>query len=75
MTIGDALRRFRAELNLTQDDVAEVLKVSRQAYHFYERDKANPPAQKIVELARAFDVSTDYLLGLSDTPRPVPNSH
>ena len=55
MTIGDALRRFRAELNLTQDDVAEVLKVSRQAYHFYERDKANPPAQKIVELARAFE--------------------
>lgn len=72
MTIGEALRRFRREFNLTQDDVAAILKTTRQAYSAYETDKGYPPAQKIIELAQVFNVSTDYLLGLSDEPRPVP---
>ena len=74
MTIGEALRRFRREFNLTQDDVATILKTTRQAYSVYETDKGYPPAQKIIELAQMFNVSTDYLLGLSDDSRPVPAS-
>ena len=70
MTIGEALKRFRTEFYLKQDDVADVLQVTRQAYHFYEKDKANPPSQKILDLASTYDVSTDYLLGRSDEPRP-----
>lgn len=71
MTIGESLKRFRDEFHLTQDEVADVLKVTRQAYHSYERDKANPPSKKILELADVYDVSTDYLLGRSDEPHPT----
>ena len=68
MTIGEALRRFRAEFKLKQDDVAGVLGLTRQAYYFYETGKATPPAQKIVELSKVYGVSADYLLGLSNAP-------
>lgn len=71
MTIGEALKRFRKEYQLRQDDVAEKIKVTRQAYHYYETDKGTPPSQKILDLANAYNVSTDYLLGRSDEPRPV----
>lgn len=71
MTIGEALKRFRKEFKLTQDDIAKVLNVTRQAYHSYETDKANPPSQKILELANEYNVSTDYLLGLTNKPHYV----
>lgn len=71
MTIAESLKRFRKEFNLKQEDVANVLKVTRQAYAFYEKDKANPPSQKIIDLADTYDVTTDYLLGRSDDPHPL----
>lgn len=71
MTIGEALRRFRTEFKLNQETVAEKLELTRQAYSFYEVDKGIPPAHKIVKLAQTYDVSADYLLGLSDEPRPT----
>ncbi len=71
MKIGEALSRFRKTFGLTQDDVAVVLGVTRQAYQFYEKDKSNPPSQKILDLANAYNVTTDYLLGRSDEPRPM----
>ena len=70
MTIGEALRRFRAEFKLKQEEAATALGLTRQAYYFYEVDKGIPPADKILKLATVFNVSTDYLLGLSDEPRP-----
>lgn len=72
MTIGEALKRFRTTFKLKQEDVAGTLGLTRQAYYFYETGKALPPAQKIVDLSMAYGVSADYLLGLSDEPRPVP---
>ena len=68
MTIGEALKRFRSEFKLKQEDVAGMLGLTRQAYYFYETDKALPPAQKIVDLSKAYGVSADYLLGLSGAP-------
>lgn len=70
MTIGESLKRFRSEFKLKQEDVAAVLGLTRQAYYFYETDKAIPPAQKIVELSTTYGVSADYLLGLTDEAHP-----
>lgn len=69
MTIGESLKRFRKEMKLSQADVAKLLNITAPAYNVYETDKSTPPSSKIVELAKAFNVSTDYLLGLSDKPR------
>lgn len=69
MTVAESLKRFRKTFNLSQKDVAGVLGTSQQAYQAYE-SKSSPSAKVILKLADAYDVTTDYLLGRSDEPRP-----
>ena len=70
MKVAEGLKRFRKNAKLTQEDVADVLGIKRPAYSRYETGQFVPRADDIVTLARTYDVSTDYLLGLSDIPRP-----
>ena len=70
--IGQYLRRFRETFNLKQYKVADAIGVTPQQYVKYEKDQMSPSVAVVINLANAFDVSADYLLGLSDTPRPVP---
>lgn len=60
------LRELRHNKNLSQADVAEFLRISRQAYNFYETGKREPDNETLQKLASFFDVSTDYLLGRTD---------
>lgn len=71
MEVSEALRRFRKTFGLKQDDIAAALGVTRQVYQPYETGRTLPSVKTILKIAEAFDVSTDYLLGLSDVPRPV----
>lgn len=71
LTVAEALYRFRREFNLKQKDVATLLGITNQAYQCYEYGKAVPSTISILKLAKAFSVTTDYVLGLSDEPRPV----
>lgn len=70
MTISESLKRFRQELKLSQRQLAEKIGVPYQSYQTYEYGSSVPSANVIIKLAQAFDVSADYLLGLSDKPRP-----
>lgn len=60
--IGRRLKESREARGLTQDDVAEHLKVKRQTYSAYERNKSIPDALTLDKLACLFGVSNDYLL-------------
>lgn len=71
MTVAEALRRFRREFNLNQGEVANKLGMIQQTYYRYESGRFLPQADVIITLAKEYDVSADYLLGLSDVPRPV----
>ena len=71
MEISESLKRFRQELKLSQRQLAEKIGVPYQSYQTYEYGSATPSAKVIIKIAKAFDVSTDYLLGLSDEPRPA----
>lgn len=71
MEVYEALRRFRQGTGLKQEEVAERLGIMRQAYQPYETGKVTPSVGMIKKIATAFNVSADYLLGLSDEPRPV----
>ena len=62
MTFGEKLQRLRARAGLSQDQLAELLDVSRQAVSKWERNEAMPEAEKLVRISRQFRVSTDYLL-------------
>lgn len=70
MELKDALRRFRQDAGLKQEDVAVGIGIMRQAYQPYETGKVTPSASMIIKIATTFNVSADYLLGLSDEPRP-----
>ena len=69
-TIAESLKRFRAEFHLSQKDVAEKMGKQQAGYYRYESGEYIPRADDVVKLATAYNVTTDYLLGLSDEPRP-----
>ena len=76
MVIQESLKRFRREFNLSQKTVAERIGIAQPSYAAYElsSDKSKsstPSGATVAKLAHAFHVSTDYLLGLTDDPRPV----
>ena len=62
MTFGEKLQKLRTRAGLSQDQLAELLDVSRQAVSKWERNEAMPEAEKLVRISRQFGVSTDYLL-------------
>ncbi len=62
MTIGEKITKLRKDQNLTQEQFAEILKVSRQAVSKWERDEAYPDTEKLIRIGKIFDCSLDYLL-------------
>lgn len=60
--LGERLREIRQLRNLTQNDVANFLKIKRQTYSSYERNRSLPDANTLSLLATYFTVSADYLL-------------
>ncbi len=62
MTIGDKLTKLRKEQNLTQEQFAEILQVSRQSVSKWELDISYPDTEKLIRISKLFDCSLDYLL-------------
>jgi transcriptional regulator with XRE-family HTH domain len=56
------LKELRTERNLTTQQMADFLGVSKGSYNYYELGKTEPSIDKIIKLADFFCVSTDYLL-------------
>lgn len=61
MTIGKRIARCRKEKGLSQEDIAEMVGVSRQAVSKWENDLTAPDTYNLIELAKIFDVSVEYL--------------
>ncbi len=62
MTLGEKIAKQRKELNFTQEQLAEILGVSRQSVSKWESDIAFPETEKLIEMGKLFDCSMDYLL-------------
>lgn len=62
MSLGDKLSKLRKENNYTQEQLADVLGVSRQAISKWESDLTYPETDKLVRISRLFHCTTDYLL-------------
>ena len=62
---GDRLKELRKNNNLTQDDIAKMFNVTKNAVYSWEVNKTQPSMEIIVALAKYFNVTTDYLLGLN----------
>lgn len=64
------LTEARKSKKLTQNDVANALHMTQSNISAYEKGIRNPPIEILVELARYYGVSVDYLLGISLTDYP-----
>ena len=69
--IGERLLALRKDADLTQDDLAAILNINKHSISSYERNKSEPPDDIKIAIAKYFQVSLDYLLGVSDNPAPV----
>lgn len=79
MNFPERLISLRQDKGLTQNDLANLVQISRSALSLYELGKREPDFSILSKLAQFFGVTTDYLLGRpSDTPalNSIPrNSH
>lgn len=69
--IESRLRIMREEHDINQEKIAEELGITQQYYSQYECGKRKIPARHIKKLAEYYEVSSDYLLGLIEYPRPL----
>ena len=74
MTFGEKLQKLRAREGISQDRLAELLDVSRQAVSRWERDETMPETEKVVQIAEIFGVTTDYLLRQQAEEKPRPHA-
>ncbi len=63
------LRDLREDKDLTQDELVKILKMHKTTYTNYEQGKREPPFELIVKLAKLYNVSIDYIAGLTDIPK------
>lgn len=64
--MGEKIRQLRKEHNMTQSQLADILAISQDTVSLWELGKTTPDVEYIVKLCKIFDVSADYLLGLSE---------
>ena len=62
------LKDLREDNNYTQKQIANLLFTTQPQYYRYESGQRDLPCELIVILAKFYNVSTDYILGLSDNP-------
>ena len=66
------IRDMREDADLFQKDIAQYLQCTQVCYSQYELGKRDIPTDVLIKLARFYQTSTDYLLGLTDIKRPYP---
>lgn len=62
MTLGQKLKEIRKKFGLSQEQLAEIINVSRQAITKWETDAGLPDTENLKELSRIFEISINYLL-------------
>lgn len=66
------IRDLREDSDMTQTQMAQVLDCYQQTYSAYERGQQIIPPDVLIALARFYNTSVDYLLGLTDEKKPYP---
>lgn len=65
--IADRVKALRDRAKLTQADLAKRLGITRSSVNAWEMGISVPSTQYVVEMAKLFHVSTDFILGMSDS--------
>lgn len=71
MNFNVRLKQLRQKHKLTQGELADILSLKPSAISNYESERNEPSFEKLIALSKYFDVSCDYLLGVTDAYLPV----
>lgn len=64
------LKELRDNAEFTQEQVAEKIGIKREQYRRYENGENEIKANHIIKFCKLYNITADYLLGLSDSPKP-----
>lgn len=68
LNFSDRLRYLRMSRGFSRKEVYEAIGSSKPSYYRYENGDSEPSTQKLIALAKYFNVSIDYLVGRTDNP-------
>ncbi len=68
------LKDLREDRDITQKEIADFLHIKQNTYSQYENRQRQIPIDFLIMLARYYNVSTDYILGLTDISTPYPKN-
>lgn len=74
MEFSKRLKKLRLSKGLSQKELADMLNIGRTTVCGYEQGKIVPKQDGLLELSKIFNVSTDYLTGVSNNPKPINDS-
>ena len=73
MNYAERIRALREDNDKTQAEIAKLLKVGQRTYCDYELGKTRIPVDSLIILAKLYDVSMDYICGLSENRASFPH--
>ena len=68
----ERLKDLREDNDLLQKDVAEVLSIAERTYSHYETGQRNVSIEALITLAKFYNTSIDYLVGITNEKTPYP---
>ena len=71
MIVYQRLKDLREDADKNQEEIAKIIGTSQSYYAQYENGKRTIPFERVVTLAKYYNVSLDYIAGLIDTPRKI----
>ena len=71
MDYAQRIRDLREDKDLTQEAVSKLLKTSQSYYAQYENRKRPLPTEHLITLCKFYDISSDYILGFTNTPKAL----
>jgi transcriptional regulator with XRE-family HTH domain len=72
MNYTERIRALHEDQDKTQTEIAQLLKVGQKTYSDYELGKTRIPVDSLIILAKFYNVSMDYICGVSDVKKPFP---
>ena len=72
MNYSERIRALREDHDKTQTEIASLLRVGQRTYCDYELGKTRIPVDSLIVLAKLYNVSMDYICGVTDQREPFP---
>lgn len=72
MYIYQRLKDLREDKDMTQKEIGKLLETTQKQYSRWETGQSEIPFHNIIKLAKFYNISIDYIAGITNTPYPLP---